>query len=594
MLSDAFAAHTDPQIKFSTDILLQPHPDMADIIGLVSSTCSLISFTKSIIDACAHYYKTARGANNDILSISSSVYSLKKLLENVQKLGSTFNSEALNPAYLPFLRCLEEHMTQCDESMEELGEALGVIMESGGQNPGIKVKFLLKLKWPLKEKQVERHLQIIERVKTAITLILNSLAHIYNRSIGEGIAGLQDRMVELTTGINNIGVTVRRILEDDTDEQIRSWLKENAPDSSLNHCMAREKYTAGTGKWLLESQTFTSWLNEEKRALWIHGIPGAGKTIICSSVIEKVKSLCNPEHGHQYAYFYFDATDKWKQVVSGLLYRLIQQLCPGGMFPGEMRHLYRTESKQGIEQLSTKLFVDTLVSTLDSSHRTFLIVDALDECSQKDEVMKIILRLARLESARVSILVSSREEREIREAFKSDFQNISLDTSGHNADIVHHIATTIYDETHFRRLDSTMREEVYNVLRFQGKGMYHPFEINPLTRNRFRLVECQLDILKRLYRRSDVQKALKTLPRTLDETYDRILQNIPAEHYEYTRTAIQALLVSFRPLTVKELAEALTVNYEKELFDFKDRFWDPHDVLEFCSTLISSQRFSIV
>lgn len=107
-------------------------------------------------------------------------------------------------------------------------------------------------------------------------------------------------------------------------------------------------------------------------------------------------------------------------------------------------------------------------------------------------------------------------------------------------------------------------------------------------------MECQLDILKRLYRRSDVQKALKTLPRTLDETYDRILQNIPAEHYEYTRTAIQALLVSYRPLTVKELAEALTVNYEKELFDFKDRFWDPHDVLDFCSTLISSQRFSIV
>ena len=565
---------------------------MADIIGLVSSTCSLISFTKSIIDACAHYYKTARGANNDILSISSSVYSLKKLLENVQKLGNTFNSEALNPAYLPFLRCLEEHMTQCDESMEELGEALGVILESGGENPGeVKVKFLLKLKWPLKEKQVERHLQIIERVKTAITLILNSLAHIYNRA---GMVGLQDRMAELTTGINNIGVSVRRILEDDTDEQIRSWLKENAPDSSLNHCMAREKYTTGTGKWLLESQTFTSWLNEEKRALWIHGIPGAGKTIICSSVIEKVKSLCNPNHGHQYAYFYFDATDKRKQVVSGLLYRLIQQLCPGGPFPGEIRHLYRTDSKQGIEQLNTKLFIETLVSTLDPLHRTFLIVDALDECSQKSEVMKIILRLARLESARISILVSSREEREIREAFKNDFQNISLDTNGHNADIAHHIATTIYDETHFRTLDSTLRREVCDVLGSQGEGMYHPFEVNALTRNRFRLVECQLDILRRLFRPSDVRRALKTLPRTLDETYDRILHNIPAEYCEYTRTAIQALLVSFRPLTVKELAEALTVDYEKELFDFKDRFWDPHVVLDFCSTLISLQRFIIV
>jgi len=119
---------------------------MAEIIGIVSGTVSLITFTKSIIDACAHYYKTARSANDDILGISSSVYSLKKLLENVQKLGNTFNSEVLNPAYLPFLKCLEEHMKQCDDSMEMLGKDLGVIMEPGRENEGIRLKFFLKLK----------------------------------------------------------------------------------------------------------------------------------------------------------------------------------------------------------------------------------------------------------------------------------------------------------------------------------------------------------------------------------------------------------------------------------------------------------------
>src|SRR3981189_2844091 len=104
---------------------------MAEILGIVSGTCSLITFVTSIIDVCAHYHRTARGAKDDILRISSSVYTLKKLLENVQKLGNTFSSEVLNPAYLPFLRCLEEHMKQCDDSMEALGEDLGVFMEPG-------------------------------------------------------------------------------------------------------------------------------------------------------------------------------------------------------------------------------------------------------------------------------------------------------------------------------------------------------------------------------------------------------------------------------------------------------------------------------
>lgn len=67
--------------------------------------------------------------------------------------------------------------------------------------------------------------------------------------------------------------------------------------------------------------------------------------------------------------------------------------------------------------------------------------------------------------------------------------------------------------------------------------------------------------------------------------------NIPAEYCCYTRTAIQVLLVLYRPLTVHELAEALVVDYKRELFDFNDRFRDPNVVLDSRSSLVSLTRF---
>ncbi|RYP68408.1 hypothetical protein DL771_006672 [Monosporascus sp. 5C6A] len=46
----------------------------------------------------------------------------------------------------------------------------------------------------------------------------------------------------------------------------------------------------GTGKWLLDSEEYQNWLNASKQTLFYPGIPGAGKTILASIVID---DLCN-------------------------------------------------------------------------------------------------------------------------------------------------------------------------------------------------------------------------------------------------------------------------------------------------------------
>ncbi|SCN87403.1 uncharacterized protein FFNC_01767 [Fusarium fujikuroi] len=50
----------------------------------------------------------------------------------------------------------------------------------------------------------------------------------------------------------------------------------------------------GTGKWLFRDQSFQNWLagkDKAKPILWLRGIPGAGKTLLASSVIKHTQSL---------------------------------------------------------------------------------------------------------------------------------------------------------------------------------------------------------------------------------------------------------------------------------------------------------------
>jgi hypothetical protein len=86
---------------------------------------------------------------------------------------------------------------------------------------------------------------------------------------------------------------------------------------------------------------------------------------------------------------------------------------------------------------------------------------------------------------------------------------------------------------------------------------------------------------------------LKRLPKTLDETYERVLKDINEDNREHARRLLHCLAVAVRPLRVEELAEILA-------FDFDDveggipKFradWRSNDqegaVLSTCSSLIS-------
>ena len=113
---------------------------------------------------------------------------------------------------------------------------------------------------------------------------------------------------------------------------------------------------------------------------------------------------------------------------------------------------------------------------------------------------------------------------------------------------------------------------------------------------RFRWVACQLDVLRKCIKLDGLTKRLNALPKTLDETYDRILQNIDDEYQNDTFKVLQWLAFSARPVTLAEVAEALAVGFTSGTpqFDPDQRMPDPQDILVMCSSLVtvSSQTFT--
>jgi hypothetical protein len=124
---------------------------------------------------------------------------------------------------------------------------------------------------------------------------------------------------------------------------------------------------------------------------------------------------------------------------------------------------------------------------------------------------------------------------------------------------------------------------------FDSRTSYHVL-------SRFLWVVCQLETLRQSVRRN-VREILSGLPKTLDETYERVLRDIHEDNKEHARRLLRCLAVATRPLRVEELAEILTFDFdaaEGDIPEFHaDWRWEDQEgaVLSTCSSLITITEF---
>jgi hypothetical protein len=296
----------------------------------------------------------------------------------------------------------------------------------------------------------------------------------YLRAVAEDVRDvhttLNKRLAEIEDNSREWHRQFREFKLSHEQNKIIQWLQ--STDPSTNHNAACERREPLTGNWLLQSDDFAKWKREPKQLLWLHGIPGCGKTILSSTVVEHIKTICKKDSQCQYLFYYFDFSDSKKQEVAGLLRSLLAQLASRDLKTlKEIERLYNQNSC-GKQQPDKKSLLSILLSVLRSPLRTYLIIDALDECSQRGEMLGMLSDIYRQCSEEVNVLVTSRKERDIELVLdRLASSSIGIQQTVVDADIRIHLKTCLVEDVKLKRWPSAVKEEMEDALVRGAHGM---------------------------------------------------------------------------------------------------------------------------
>ncbi|KAI9449211.1 ankyrin repeat-containing domain protein [Lactarius psammicola] len=261
------------------------------------------------------------------------------------------------------------------------------------------------------------------------------------------------------------------------------------------------------------------------------------------------------------AYFYFDFRDTDKQSLHNLLPSLLTQLSARSDSCYDiLSHLYKSHDG-GAHKPSTSTLMGCLkeMLTLPGQGPIYIILDALDKCpntsgipSARKQVLDLLKDLVGLQLSDLHICLTSRPEIDIQAALEPlAFHPVSIhEQSGQKKDVEDYIKSVVYadSDTAMRRWRDKDKELVIETLTERADGM-------------FRWVFCQLEVLQHCLPQS-IRRTLNELPKSLDETYERVLKEIGMANRDYAHRLLQCLTVATQPLRVEELAEILALDFD--------------------------------
>ncbi|KAF8487513.1 hypothetical protein DFH94DRAFT_29981 [Russula ochroleuca] len=263
-------------------------------------------------------------------------------------------------------------------------------------------------------------------------------------------------------------------------QDLANWL--SPPDPSINFNTADHARHKGTAEWFTQSSVFNNW-KESSSLLWIHGIPGSGKSVLTSAIIQDVKSVCNTTSGHM-AFFLFDFKDIGKQDARALLSSIVVQLSNQSDDFYDILLRFYSDHQRGTQQPGIGALTQCLEDMLRAPETLpiYLIIDALDECpnttgilSPRDEVLAFVEGLVKSNLPNLRLCVTSRPEPDIRTSLEpliSTSNSVSLhDESGQKKDIVDFVCSVVYSDKNMRRWREEDKQLVVKALSDKADGM---------------------------------------------------------------------------------------------------------------------------
>ena len=165
-----------------------------------------------------------------------------------------------------------------------------------------------------------------------------------------------------------------------------------------------------------------------------------------------------------------------------MLRSLICQLSRQSVKVPEALDVLFSSCDDGQRQPPVHLLLEVTQKIVQEFPQAYIVLDALDECTQYAQLMGILETIAGWQLQNLHLLVTSRRERDIEsslEGFITEENRISLESRLVDEDIRRFVRQRFSDDKSLRKWekDATIRQEIEIVLMKGAHGMYlSPFK----------------------------------------------------------------------------------------------------------------------
>ncbi|KAK6337077.1 hypothetical protein TWF718_009863 [Orbilia javanica] len=525
-----------------------------------------------------------------LMVASTRIETLERLLSVYQDIGEVLHGvgkyDKLFQNYPDFRRILEIYFY---DILEFHHEVLKVFAKPDWRR-------FLDYAWPTFKTKFEPIIDSLKRHRDLlageqITVILEELQE-FRSSNDRVLSILQDlkaKLDQLQKGTDEKKREVReQILK--KREIVQTKLRIQNYDEDY-HIKLKKRAAPSSGNWIFEDPTFKAWLygnTEMDSILYINGIPGSGKTILVSTIVDYVLRWGRANKGVVLFFYCRDHGGKETCNTKSDMFRalLMQLASQNDTLLEYISH--KCVDLAGSGSISEPFLEEILKDCFNNLENIRIIFDALDESEQPDEIdtypiitwLKEAVLLTGPCGPRARFLVSGQRNGVI-DSVLSGYPDIDLDkVETHRDDIKAYISSKIPEISSRFKLGMKEKEDVVKRVTDGSKGMFLYAKI----------------VLDNLFHQQSLAKFKKELsqdnfPKELNQAYERVAIRVFDHGHEARRLSAATILgwiaTSGRPLRSREIQARFCINPVDEICDFDERMLDPFKII--CGSLVEAE-----
>ena len=428
-----------------------------DPLSISASIIALIQLSSTVIGYLSDVKSSHKEQQKIRLEICSTLPMLSILQDQAQQAenGDEWSSTLLS------LSAADGPIQQFQKALERLEHKLAPIR-------GVK-KVGKAFIWPFEKAEIQIILSTIERQKLLFSLARQNDHVALTKAIKGDVEAVHIKIDVISEGVARLQCSAKH-------DKIRQWLA--GPDPSSNYNNALRKRHGGTGSWLTKNDVFRSWKQDPGSGsmIWLYGIPGCGKTILCSTILESILQSYTSTPNIAVLYFFFDFNDPDKKRPENMMRSLLNQLSLHCVkVPQVLEELY-SSCLNGDRKPSFEAVLKTFHQMAIAFDNTFIVLDALDECNQRPELLVNIQELISWNDTNLRVLVTSRKEKDIEHSILPLTKNearVSIQSALVDADIRAYVHNQLQTNRKLQRwrCKPEVRMEIETTLTEKANGM---------------------------------------------------------------------------------------------------------------------------